>query len=221
QKAYDSAYLLTPMILNNYPIGPKRLGNLFIAAVFYGQLDDVPKYYNIFLTLEHIPQELRKVFSAALFAAGRFQISRNEIAKAAECFELGVQVLGPDADYIDKAIRVLLKVKDKGQPHATKLLQRFPNSKLGGKEHTILSFLTHLKTQPVSQVIEQGRHLVNKGFADLESYQALVKLLVEEKKFTLAEDITAKAVRDYPELRKELYELLESKDSPSFSTGKN
>ncbi|MGZ3744296.1 MAG: hypothetical protein ACXWRA_10675, partial [Pseudobdellovibrionaceae bacterium] len=73
----------------------------------------------------------------------------------------------------------------------------------------------------VSQVIEQGRHLVNKGFADLESYQALVKLLVEEKKFTLAEDITAKAVRDYPELRKELYELLESKDSPSFSTGKN
>lgn len=211
QKSFDAAYLLTPLILNNYPIGPKRLGNLFIAAVFSGQLQDVPKYFNIFLSLDHITPELRKVFAAALLAAGRFQLARNEIGKGAECFELGIQVLGPDMDYIEKAIRALLQIQDKGQPYAAKLLQRFPTTKNGGKEHSVLSFLTHLKTQPTNQVIEQGRRLVAKGFADAECFSALIKVLVEENKVTLAEDITAKAVREYPDLRKNFYELLENK----------
>ncbi|HEY8269409.1 MAG TPA: hypothetical protein VIG33_00860, partial [Pseudobdellovibrionaceae bacterium] len=49
-------------------------------------------------------------------------------------------------------------------------------------------------------------------YADAECYHSLVKILVEDNKLTLAEDITAKAVRDYPHLRKDLYELLEPKD---------
>jgi DNA-binding response OmpR family regulator len=212
QKSYGAAYLLTPAILNNYPIGPKRLGNLFIAAVFSGQLDDVPKYYNIFLNLDHITLELRKVFSAALLAAGRFQLSRNETDKAAECFELGIQVIGPDMDYIDRATRALLKAKDRGHLHAVKLLQRTPNAKVGGKEHSALSFLTNLKTQTTTQAIEQGRRLVANGYADADCYQSLIKILVADDKITLAEDITAKAVRDYPSLRKALYDLLESRE---------
>lgn len=214
QKAFGAAYNLAPMILENYPIGPKRLGNLFISAVFAGHLEEIPKFYGRFLALDSVTPELRKVFAAALLAAGRFHINRNEIDKAAECFDLGMQVVGADVEYVDKAIRALLNTKEKGPQHAAKLMQRFPNVKLGGKEHSVLIFLMAVKSQHRPQAIELGRKLVINGYADPECYQALVKLLVEDKKQTLAEDVAAKAVREYPALRKTLYDLLETGGKP-------
>jgi hypothetical protein len=127
---------------------------------------------------------------------------------------MGIQVVGPDIEYIDKAIRALLNTKDKGPQHEAKLLQRFPNGKVGGKEHSILVFLTAVRSQHKPQAIELGRKLVVNGHADAECYQALVTLLVEDMKITLAEDIVAKAVRQYPDLRKTLYDILE-KGGPS------
>lgn len=209
QKAYAAAYRLAPTILNNYPIGAKRLGNLFIAAVFAGHLEEVPKYHSIFLTLDNVTPELRKVFSAALLAAGRFQITRNEFDKAAECFELGIQVVGPDTEYIDKAVRALLKTKDKGPQHAVKLLQRFPKGKVGDKEHSALMFLVSVKTQTRNQAMDLGRKLLVNNFADAECYQTYLRLLVEDGKLTAAEDVAAKASRDFPGLRKSFYEMLE------------
>lgn len=214
QKAFTAAYNLSPMILENYPIGPKRLGNLFISAVYAGHLEEIPKFYGRFLGLENVTPELRRVFSAALLAAGRFHINRGEVERAAESFDLGIQVVGADVEYIDKAIRALLNTKDKGPQHAAKLMQRFPNVKIGGKEHSRLIFLTALKSQHRPQAIEIGRKLVINGFADAECYQGLVQLLVEDKKQTLAEDIVSKAVRDYPALRKTLYDILEKGGKP-------
>lgn len=214
QKSFASAYGLAPAILENYPIGPKRLGNLFISAVFAGHLEEIPKYYGLFLSLDTVTPELRKVFAAALLAAGRFHINRGETDKAAESFDLGIQVVGPDVEYIDKAIRALLNTKDKGPQHAAKLLQRFPNAKVGGKEHSALVFLTAVRSQHKPQAIELGRKLVVNGHADAECYQALVVLLVEDKKQTLAEDVVAKAVREYPALRKTLYDILEKGGKP-------
>ncbi|WP_413287663.1 response regulator [Bdellovibrio sp. HCB337] len=210
QKAYASAYHLAPTILNNYPIGAKRLGNLFISAVFSGHLEEVPKYYSIFLTLDNVTPELRKVFSAALLAAGRFQINRNEIDKAAECFELGVQVLGPEVEYIDKAVRALLKTKDKGPQHAQKILQRFPKGQVGSKEHSSLVFLISTRTQTRAQAIELGRKLLINNYADAECYQTYLQLLIADSKITTAEDVAAKASRDFPALRKTFYDLLET-----------
>jgi DNA-binding response OmpR family regulator len=214
QKSFAAAYNLAPMIIENYPIGPKRLANLFISAVFSGHLEEIPKYYGRFLNLDNVTPELRKVFSAALLAAGRFHIHRQEVDKAAECFDLGVQVMGPEVEYIDKAIRALLNTKERGPHLAAKLLQRFPNAKIGGKEHSALVFLTAVKSQHKSEAFELGRKLVTNGYADGECYEALVKLLVEDGKHTLAEDVVAKAVRDYPALRKTLYDVLEKGGTP-------
>ena len=208
QKSYAEAYLLTPNIINNYPISPKRLTNLFIAAVFSGHVDDVPKYYKLFSNLDHITAELRQVFSAALYTAGRFQINKGAFEKAIECFELGLQVIGPDIEYIDKCIRVLLKINKDCSSEALRLLQRFPGKEIGLKAHSILNFLINLKAKPSHQNIEQGRKLVASGYADVESYQALIKLLVIEGKIVLAEDIAEKAVRDFPSLRQTFYDLL-------------
>jgi DNA-binding response OmpR family regulator len=209
QRSYAAAYHLAPAILDNYPIGSKRLGHLFIAAVFSGHLEDVPKYYSIFSNLENVTPELRKVFSAALLAAGRFQITRDEIDKAADCFELGIQVVGPNIEYIDKTVRALLNINGKGPQFACKLLQRFPNAKVGEKEHSALVFLTSAKTQTRTEAIKLGRRLVVNGHADAECYRVFLEILVADNQITLAEDVMAKAVRDYPNLRKTFNEIFE------------
>jgi tetratricopeptide (TPR) repeat protein len=209
QRSYDEAYKVATTIIDNYPIGPKRLANLFISAVFSGQLDAVPEYFRLFAQLDHKTPELRKVFAAALFTAGRSQLNRQDTGKAVECFELGIQVIGPDPEYLTKVVKVLLKTDATGIRHASRLLQQFPNTQIGTKAYESLQFLVQSKLVPVSELIERGRKLSANGRLDAECYEVFVKILLESRKITLAEDITAKALREYPELRPTLTELYE------------
>ncbi len=209
QKKYDEAYTVAPKIVDNYPLSPKRLGNLFIAAVFSKNLDDIPKYYDVFTKLDRRTQELTQVFSAALLTAGKFQIKANNLEKAVECFELGINVVGADPQYIDKVIRELLKMKSSGAHAASGIIAKFPSQDIGGKVHSALSFLVDQYLRPRHQVIEQGRKLVGQGYADKDCYVTLVRLLTDDEKVVLAEDVAAKAVKDFPDIRGELYEMIE------------
>ncbi|MBO9665892.1 MAG: response regulator [Bdellovibrio sp.] len=209
QKSYDEAYKVASTIIDNYPIGPKRLANLFISAVFSGQLDAVPEYFKLFAELDHKPPELRKVFAAALFTAGRSQINRQDLAKAGECFELGIKVIGPDPEYLTKVIKVLLKTDAMGHRHASKILQQFPNTQIGTKAFENLQFLVQCKILPVGDLIDRGRKLAANKRLDAESYEVFVNILLENRKITLAEDITAKALKEYPEMRDTLSMIYE------------
>ena len=216
QKNYAEAYKLAPTLLANYPIGPKRLANLFIAAVYSGHLEEVPQYYDLFLRIDQPTMELRRVFSAALLAAGKFHLKQGEVEKAVRAFEFGVQVAGADISYIDKVARSLLQIKPHGYAYAAKFIQKFPAEEIGGKAHSALSFLVDQHLKPTQQIIEQGRKLVSRGYADAECYRQLTRILVNDQKITLAEDIIEKAVRDYPELRQDLYGLLETNKDTSI-----
>ncbi len=207
QKSYEEAYDVANTILGNYPIGPKRLGHLFISAVFSGRLDMVPQYYRLFAQLDHKTPELRRVFSAALFTAGRSQIITGDIFKAVECFEMGIQVVGPDSAYLTKVIKALLKTDVQGCKQASRLLQQYPTNQVGSKEFDSLNFLVNSKLLTIPQIIEHGRKLVANSRMDSECYEVFVRILLEDKKVVLAEDIMAKAVRDYPEARSRLNDL--------------
>ena len=217
QHSYEDAHSIASTIIENYPIGPKRLGQLFISAVFSGKLDVVPEYYKLFTQLDHKPNELRRVFSAALFTAGRSQINRNDLSKAIECFELGIQVVGPDIEYLTKIVKVLLKTDSAGHRQAARILNLFPNLKVGSREFNILQFQVNAKLLPVAQVIEQGRKFVANRQFDEECYAEFIKILIADNKIVLAEDIAGKALREYPTMRETLNKLLESSEKNAAS----
>ncbi|MGE5085637.1 MAG: response regulator [Bacillota bacterium] len=217
QRSYEDAYTIASTIVDNYPIGPKRLGQLFISAVFSGKLDVVPEYYKLFAQLDHKPNELRRVFSAALFTAGRSQINHNDLPKAIECFEMGIQVVGPDIEYITKIVKVLLKTDSNGHRQAARILNLFPNLKVGSREFNILQFQVNAKLLPTSQIIEQGRKLAASRQLDEECYVEFIKILIADNKIVLAEDIAGKALREYPGLRETVNGILKMGDKNTAS----
>ena len=125
---------------------------------------------------------------------------------------MGVSVAGPDVAYIDSVIRELLKLG--AARLALGFLSKFPRDQFGLKSYSQLGFLIDQYLLPRQEVIERGRKLVAQGYADSESYRCLVRILLEEDRKTLAEDVVTKAVRDFPDLRKELYDLIEGVPSP-------
>ncbi|QLY24451.1 response regulator [Bdellovibrio sp. KM01] len=198
QKDFGNAYTVANTIIENYPIGPKRLGQLFISAVFSGKLDEVPHYFQLFAQLDHKTPELRHVFSAALFTAGRSNLNNKALTKAVECFELGVQVLGADSEYISKIVKVLLRGDAQAVSQAARFLQQFPSSKVGSKEYENLYFLFNCKTLPLSKVIDQGRKMAAQNRMDAESYETFIRLLISDNKTVLAEDISERYQRAFP-----------------------
>jgi DNA-binding response OmpR family regulator len=208
QGDYINAYGVAQKIASRFPISPKRMGNIFISLVFSHHLEDITSYFQMYRELEFRPIELTKIFGAALLTAGKYNLKRNQIAKGNECFAMGVTVMGPDISYLETIIRELLKTKS---PEMAKIyLSLFPAAEVGKKVHSQMSFLIDLQSIGDRDIlIEKGKKLVAQGFADRESYRQLVQYLVDLNKTVLAEDITGKAVRDFPELREELYAMIE------------
>lgn len=203
QKRFQDAYKLVPELTQHYPIGPRRLCNLFVAAVYSGRMEDVPGYYDLFLKLHHVTPELRRIFSAALFVAGRFHMTRNSMDKALSCFDCGLQVIGADLSYIDKVVRTLVSAGISASEHAAQYLRKFPSEYVGGAEYSALLYLVDQYRKTPAQLIEQGRSLVQKNFADADCFRILIKSLLAEERTTLAEDYITRAVRLFPGLRKE------------------
>lgn len=211
QKDYERAYALAPVITENYPLSPKRLGNLFIAAIFTQHFQEIPKFYALYENLDHKSAEVRKVFSAAILTAGKYHLKEHNLQSAVECFDIGVNVVGADIKYLSKVIRELLKKQALGASAAASYLARFPSDEVGGKTYSSLSFLIDRYLRDRNQVIEAGKKLVNQGFADEEIFSVIVEMLVASGKFVLAEDMATKAIALFPGLRQSLYEAIEAK----------
>ncbi len=208
-KDYPAAYDVAKVIAKHFPLSPKRLGHILVASVFSHNLEDVPKYFEIYKHLEARPPELTKIFSAALSAAAKHYLKINNIAKADECFQMGVNVIGADATYIDMIIRELLKVRACQQAEA--YLKLYPAHEIGQKHYSQGTFLIGLQSRSDrDEIIEIGKKLLTNNFADKECYLQFVKFLVDVNKKTLAEDVTTRAIKEHPELRKELYDMIEN-----------
>lgn len=206
QRRFEEAYNLAAKLITYYPIGAKRLCNLFVAAVYAKKMEDVPKYYDLFLKLHNVTPELRRVFSGALLVAGMFHINRQDVDKAVYCFNCGLQVIGPDLLYLDKVIRSLASG---GPEMATKgegFLRRFPNRNVGGMEHSVLSYLLGQYRETPAQLIAQGRQLIQKNYLDIDCFRLLIRTLLIQQKDRMAEDYYHKGRAVFPELEVEFGE---------------
>lgn len=207
QRQFQEAYDMVPQLTQHYPISARRLCNLFVAAVYSGRMEEVPRYYELFTKLHHVTPELRKTFSAALYVAGLYHMNRNDLEKALSCFDCGLTVIGSDQHYIDKVVRILTSAGAQTAQHAGKFLKKFPSKLTGGKEHSILVYLVDQYKNTAAMRIEQGRYLAQNNFADPECFRILIRTLLLENKTTLAEDYINRAITLFPDLRAEFLQM--------------
>lgn len=207
QKNYVDAYKVVPILKSNYPIPPQRLGEIFMAAVFTFNFDDLPKYNETFLNVETRSPWLVNVVSVGFTTAGRFYLQKKDLAKAMIFFEMGWSARGRDLVYLESVFDELIKVE--AFQEAEMVLQKVLPADVGSRSYNKMRFLMEQRKLPIAQWTEKGRRMVFEGQGSPEIYRLLVQGFAQMGKPTMAESIIAHAVKEDPAQRTVLYALLE------------
>ncbi len=206
-KNYVEAYSLVPTLKANYPISSHRLGQIFTAAVFTCNFDDLPGYYELYSKMEYRSPRLINLTSLALLTAGKYWIENKDVDKAVSYFAMGLITKSYEMKFIEMVVDELLKVN--ATAAANTIFLKSPQSEIGSDVHTRIRFKIDQMLLPPDQIIERGKKLILAGQASPEIYKTVVALMTRMGKTTLAESMIAKAVTQYPELRESLYKILE------------
>ncbi|MCB0371033.1 MAG: response regulator [Bdellovibrionales bacterium] len=210
EKNYQKAYELVKLIRQNYPVTSARLGKFFIAAVYTESFQDLPQLYELYLNLDIRPPELVNLVSIALLTAGKHYLRQKNNALALEYFEMTTSVTAKSLVWLEKIIDELLKVND--VTSAEKFLKYSRGGDTESAKYHVINFKVGRYILPVSKSLEMGRKLVIEDKAPSEVVRTVVQMAIENKKLTLAESMIIKGAEKFPDLRKELYEMLEAVD---------
>ena len=209
ENQYKDAYRLANVIRSNFPVTSIRLGKFFIAAVHTENFQDLPKLYDLYTNLDYRPPELINLVSVALFTSGRFYIrKKNELANTIKYFEMTANVCGRNIDYIEKIIDELIKFKHISNSEAFLKLVRAED--LGTPKQLQLQFKVGRFILSPEAVIEMGRKIMIDGKVNSEITKVIIQFIVDNGKLPLAESLIVKGVALFPEIRKELYTILET-----------
>lgn len=205
-KRYKDAYELVQTLTNYFPITPHRLGKIFITAVYTYNFDDIPEYYEIFKNFDRRPKELIRIMTAAALTGGKYFLREKRFEEADSYFHMAITISGRDKETIKIVIQLLL---NGGRARsAEKFFQMLPNEMVGGEEHALIGFRIDQHILDEFKVVQKGKQLIKKGYADEDVYRTVIQAQVKMGRQVAAETIIIKAVKKYPDLRKELYDLL-------------
>jgi len=111
KKDYREANELIPILIKNFPLTPKRLTQVFIAAVFSMQFDHLPAYYEQLVRLDKRSPELIKIASLALFTGGKWYLQKQDRKHATDLFEKALTVAVRDSVLLEQIINELKKAE--------------------------------------------------------------------------------------------------------------
>lgn len=212
-KDYNKAYELIPILIRNFPLTPRRLTQVFIAAVFSMKFEYLPAYYEQLVKLEQRSPELIRISSVALFTGGKWFLQQKDLTHACDLFEKAITVVGREISFVEQVINELIKADAKQEVQA--FFGKVLPADVGGAAYNRLSFKVDLLTLPRGVMLEKARKLAFSGEADLESYKVIVKMFAEEGKVSLAESAITAALAVYSDARDVLYEILTKHHQPT------
>lgn len=207
ERNYEAAYTMVHTIKANYPLTSHRLGQIFIAAVYTRNFDDLQGYFELFTRLDLRTPWLNQLTSLALFTAGKFQIVANNLVRAMQFFDMALTAAARDIKFIEMVVDELVKVRagDRAEQIVAKILP----GDVGTPAHARISLKADMLTLPREQVIEKARKVVAEGHGSPDMYPELIRLMVAAGKDALAETLITKALEENPELRAALYQVLD------------
>lgn len=217
-KDYEKANELIPVLLKNFPLTPRRLTQVFIAAVYSGRFEYLSTYYEQLVKLDKKSPELIKVANAALFAGGKWYLQRSDLAHAMVLFEKALSIVNKEIEFLGRVIGELLKsgAQDEAQEFFVKGLPE----DVGTPAYNRIAFRLDEAVLDKAAYLEKARQLFMSGDADADNYATIVKLFAESGKIPLAEAAITKAVSVHPELRDPLYAILESHSAQKSGSAK-
>ncbi len=207
RKQYPEAYKLIGVISKHFPVTSHRLGAFFVATVYSGNFQDLPALFELYKKMEYRPPALVNLVTVSFLTAGRLALRKTKIDVGVNYFEIGASVSGRSMDFLTKVIEELITAKS--FDNADKFLKMIPPEETSSTKYIQLKFKLDRNHLPPGKIIEQGRQLIASKKANPEIIRFVVEQMVKEGKLTLAESMIQKGVEAFPELRGELFALLE------------
>lgn len=206
RKSNKEAYEVVKTLNQYFPISPKRLGNLFVLAIYTNNYRDLEKYYENFVKLDRREESLVKVVVAGMLAGGKLVLREGNVESAIIFFKKGATAAQRAPGYLRKVIEAF--VKNGFFQEAEIFLAMFDPNDMNGGDYAEADFLIAQSILPSEQLIEKCKSMIFSDLATPDVYRIAVGLLVEMERTTAAEDIIYKSMTQYPFLKKELYSLL-------------
>lgn len=211
QKKQKEAYEVIKVINKNYPVSPNTLAKMFLLAIFTYNYKDIAKHYETFTKLERRSDELVRIVSEALYSAGRFCLQSGDLVLAEDFFRKGAGVAQRDKSYLFRVTQVLMK--ESYFDEAEKFLSMFDPDDRGSAEYLQLDFEVARQTRETHETLEKGKRLIADGKATPTIFKEVVKILIDQNRMTTAEEVIFKAAKSYPDMRAELYSMLDKKSA--------
>jgi DNA-binding NarL/FixJ family response regulator len=211
-KDYNRAYELIPILIKNFPLTPRRLTQVFIAAVFSLKFDYLPDYYEQLLKLDQRSPELIKIASVALFTGGKWYLQKQDLKHACDLFEKALTVVSRDITFLDQVIAELMKANAKAEVQY--FFGRAQPADIGTPAYNRLSFKVDEYILPRDAMLEKARKFAFSDEASADNFKTIVRMFAEAGKIPMAESIITKAIASNPEIRQELYDILKKYGPP-------
>lgn len=207
-KNYENANRLIPSLLKNFSLSPRLLTQIFTAALYSAQFENLMLYFEQFAKLDEKPEELVSTANSAFFEAGKWYLRESNKPQAMAHFEKALIIVGRDIGFLKRVIDEMLQANARAE--AQEFLTKALPSDVGTVPYNLISFKIDEVVLEKARLMEKARELFLSGNADGETYKIIVRLFAQNGKTSLAEAAISKAIGTFPDLRTSLYQILET-----------
>ncbi|MCC7441713.1 MAG: response regulator [Bdellovibrionales bacterium] len=206
----EEAYEVMKVLLERFPVSPRRLDAAVSLAVETGHFDHVGRYFEVYTGLEFKPENLAQAVSRALIEGGRHFLGNERVQEAVDVFQKASVTANKHTLVLRRIITSL--VEHGKHQEAERFLKDFPPEHQRGSDYLSMDLLIGSALGTVSRTIDQGRRLLRSGLQDQVVYETLIRTSIKAGLLESAEGLVYDAARIWPEER-ERFERYLSKAS--------
>ncbi|MBN21269.1 MAG: hypothetical protein CL678_08265 [Bdellovibrionaceae bacterium] len=205
---YNEAYDVVKRVSRYFPANPDRLTQVLRLAIMTKNYDDIERYYKTFINMDVRNDELIRYVCAALVVCGKYYLQTNHSSRAMTLFT-NAAVTGIGRVNILREIILTLCEHDMHKK-AEDFLSRFPDDQKSDTIYLSLEYLVSEKLSDPSNVVEQGRKLIDGGHEDLLIYQVLIRTSNRSGLNESAQKYLEQGSKKYPEQKDLLQRAFDS-----------
>ena len=196
RKAYQEAYDCMKKVAQYFPANPNRLASVIRLAVMTKSVEDMERYYQIFIGLDTRSPELTKYICAGLIVCGKYYIKTKNNSRALDLFRKAAVSGAGNVKFLREIISTLIEYKM--TKDASEFLGRFPADLRKGTDFLTCQYMIASAESPPSLVVESGRNLLKADVHEPMIYECLIKASLKVKLTDYAETLLLESKKRWP-----------------------
>jgi tetratricopeptide (TPR) repeat protein len=199
QQKFEQAYDVSRCILAEHAVRPRRLPGLIRAAVMCGKFDDVLQFYDFYMKLDEVDEQLINSVSAGLLVCSKFQMKKGLRAEAGVTLRKAMIACKGKAIYLKEilASMILNGMSDDIVP----ILASAPPEVKNSTEIRMAEFEYQYQAGATAgRMVEMGLDMIKQGIKNPRIYEIVIqKSIALKRRPQLIEELVGEACKEFPD----------------------